>query len=120
MVACNVCGKEFRLVDIKEHMEVDHDKHDHDKHEMELANNKVIENKRSVENMNRDYELDDIKAMEKTLDYCDREMGININANRGAKNKSQIYMEGDTGTYEFVRKNIGKVLKEGGLSLIHI
>ena len=48
------------------------------------------------------------------MSYCDRESGMKINPLRGSKqNQSQVYLEGDTGTYEYLRVNIGEMLEDG-------
>ena len=52
-----------------------------------------------------DYELDDIKAMKKKLEYCDRDLGTFIDTEKGSGQDHRcVYLKADTGTYEFFKQ----------------
>ena len=59
-----------------------------------------------------EYDLDEMNAMEKKLEACERTIGLHIDPERGETvSKSQMYLEGDTGSYEYVRTHMSNIIK---------
>ena len=50
--------------------------------------------------------------MEKKLESCNRELGLKIDWNQGAKDKQNAYLVADPGTYKFMRGNIDKIVND--------
>jgi hypothetical protein len=102
---CNACGKGFKtILSVKNHIESIHEKKE-----------KVVDvsNDEDTEIIARsEYELDDIKAMKKKLEACDRELGLVIDSQKGATDGQSVYLNGDTATYEFMRGNIDEVITD--------
>jgi hypothetical protein len=100
---CKVCEKGFNsLLNVKNHIASVHE-------------NKVIVTipDDDTEIITRgEYELDDIKAMKKKLESCDRELGLKIDLNKGAKDGQCVYLNGDPATYEFMRGNVDTVIAD--------
>ena len=60
-----------------------------------------------------EYDLDEINALEKKLDACERTPGLHIDLDRGETgSKSQIYLESCTGSYEYLRVHMRDILKD--------
>ena len=77
---------------------------------------KIIKELATIEQ--RDYCLNIMKAIEKKIEYLDREAMVEINENKGQKGK-QIYVEVHTAMYELLKNNFEEEMKnEFGLEVI--
>ena len=60
----------------------------------------------------QEYDLDEINAMEKKLDACERNPGLHIDLSRGeTSSNTQIYLKSCPGSYEYFRIHMRDILK---------
>lgn len=72
----------------------------------------TVNNENENETIKRhEYVLNEVRAMEKKMEYIDRESGINIDDSRGAEDKQNVYLIADTASYEHFRINCNVLLE---------